>query len=165
VWTGFAQNLVSCSGFFFPAARAMTVESEAQINGGVLPGLVECLGRLAIDSTASTLNRLEAIDLLLRLAIGPRNRPANSIDVVASRNARFALSDAAPFLDQTMTSNNGARIRLHAATLARLVSKTSPRSEDYRHLDLDQPSSAVDQSQQNVDSANLNGGDHTTADR
>jgi len=103
----------------------MTAESEAQKKGDVLPGLVECLGTLATDSTASTFNRLEAIDLLLRLAIGPRNRPANSIDVVASRNARFALSDAAPFLDETMTSNNRARIRLHAATLARLVSKLS----------------------------------------
>src|SRR5580704_13066591 len=102
----------------------MTAESEAQNNGDVLPGLVVCLGRLATDSTASTFNRLEAIDLLLRLAIGPRNRPTTDIDVVASRDARSALSDAAPFLDQTMTSNNRARIRLHAATLARLVSKT-----------------------------------------
>jgi hypothetical protein len=101
----------------------MTAESEAQRKGDVLPGLIESLGRLATDSTASTLNRLEAIELLLRLATGPRNRPANSIDVVASRNARFALSDTAPFLDQTMTSNKRARIRLHAATLARLVSK------------------------------------------
>jgi hypothetical protein len=100
-------------------------EAEVQINGDVLPGLVECLGTLATDSTASTFNRLDAIDLLLRLAIGPRSRPANSIDAVVSRNARFALSDAAPFLDETMTSNNRARIRLHAATLARLVNKLS----------------------------------------
>ena len=105
--------------------RAMTREFEVQKKSDVLPGLVECLGRLATDLTAPTFNRLEAIDLLLRLAIGPRNRPANSIDVVASRYARFALSDTAPFLDQTMTSNNRARIRLHAATLARLVSNLS----------------------------------------
>ena len=103
----------------------MAIESEVQNKGDVLPGLVECLGRLAADSTASTFNRLEAVDLLLRLAIGPRNRPADSIDAVASRNARFALSDVVPFLDQTMTSNNRARIRLHAASLARFVSKLS----------------------------------------
>jgi ABC-type hemin transport system ATPase subunit len=148
-----------------PSARAMTAESQAQTNGGVLPGLAICLGKVASDSTASTFNRLEAVDLLLRLAIGPRNRPANSIDVAASRTARLALSDAAPFLDQTMTSNNRARIRLHAATLARLVSKMSPRSKDHRHLDLDHPSSSVDQSQQNVDAVTLKGGDHATADR
>jgi hypothetical protein len=99
----------------------MTAEAEVQIKGDVRSGLVECLGTLAVDSTASTFNRLEAIDLLLRLAIGPRNRPANCIDAVVSRNARFALSGAAPFLDQTMTSNARARIRLHAATLARLA--------------------------------------------
>jgi hypothetical protein len=128
----------------------MTAESEAQINGGILPGLVECLGRLATDSTASTVNRLEAVDLLLRLAIGPRNRPANSIDVVASRNALVALSDTAPFLHQTMTSNHRARIRLHAATLVRLVSRTSPRSADH---------------QQNVHAETLKYGDHTTAGR
>lgn len=103
----------------------MTAEYEVQRKGDVLPGLVECLGMLATDSSASTFNRLGAIDLLLRLAIGPRNRPANSIDVAASRNARFALSGAAPFLNETMTSNNRARIRLHAATLARLVSMLS----------------------------------------
>jgi hypothetical protein len=103
----------------------MATESEAQNKGDTLPGLVETLGRLAADSTASTFNRLEAVDLLLRLAIGPRNRPADSIDAVASRNARFALSDVAPFLDQTMASNNRARIRLHAAGLARFVRNLS----------------------------------------
>lgn len=101
----------------------MTAESEVQKNGDVLPGLVACLGRLATNSTASTFNRLEAIDLLLRLAIGPRNRPADSIDVAASRNARIALLDSTKFLDQIMKSKNRARIRLHAASLARVVSK------------------------------------------
>lgn len=103
----------------------MATESEVQKKDDALSGLVECLGRLAADSAATTISRLEAIDLLLRLAIGPRNRPVDSIDVVASRNARFALSDVTPFLDRTMTSNNRARIRLHAASLARLVSKLS----------------------------------------
>jgi hypothetical protein len=103
----------------------MATESEVQNKSDVLPGLVECLGRLAADSTASTFNRLEAVDLLLRLAIGPRNRPADSIDVVASRNARFALSDVVPFLDRTMASKSRARIRLHAASLARCVNELS----------------------------------------
>ena len=103
----------------------MATESEVQTKGNARLGLVECLGRLAADSTATTINRLEAIDLLLRLAIGPRNRPANNIDAVASRDARFALSDTASFLDETMMSNNRARIRLHAASLASFVSKLS----------------------------------------
>ena len=106
----------------------MTAEAEAQIKGDVLPGLVECLGRLATDSSASTFNRLEAIGLLLRLAIGPCNRPADGVDVAASRNARIALWDATEFLDQTMTSNNRARLRLHAASLARVVGKLAMQS-------------------------------------
>ena len=104
----------------------MTAESEVQRKSDVLPGLIESLGRLATDSAAPIVNRFEAIDLLLRLATGPRYRPADSVDVAASRNARIALSDATPFLDQTMTSNsNRARIRLRAATLASLVSTVS----------------------------------------
>ena len=90
----------------------------------VLTGLVESLGTLATDSTASVFNRLEAIEILLRLAIGPRNRRADRMDDAASRNARIVLPDAAPFLDQTMISkNNRARIRLQAASLASLVGK------------------------------------------
>jgi hypothetical protein len=102
----------------------MTTESEVRKRGDALPFVVECLGRLATDSTASTFNRLEAIDLLLRLAIGPRNRPADSVDIAASHNARILLSEATEFLDQTMASrNNRARLRLHAASLASLVGK------------------------------------------
>lgn len=102
----------------------MTNVSEVQKSGDVLSGLIECLGRLASDSTASIVRRFEAIELLLRLAVGPRYRPPKSTDVIASRNARIALADAAPFLNQTMTSNkNRARIRLHAASLASVVMK------------------------------------------
>ena len=79
----------------------------------------------ATDSSVSAFNRLEAIEILLRLAIGPRSRSADSTDVAASRNARIALSDAAPFLHQVMESNNRARIRLHAASLARFVGELS----------------------------------------
>jgi hypothetical protein len=105
---------------------SMTAESEVQMKGDVLLALIESLGRLATDSTASIFNRFEAIDLLLRLAIGPRNRPADNVDVAASCYALIAVSDAASFLNQTMTSNsNRARIRLHAASLASLVSKMS----------------------------------------
>ena len=103
----------------------MATESEVQTKGDARSGLVECLGRLAADSAATTINRLEAIDLLLRLAIGPRNRPADGTDVVASRDARFALSETASFLAETMVSNNRARIRLHAASMARFVSELS----------------------------------------
>jgi hypothetical protein len=104
----------------------MTAQSEVRTKGDVLPGLIDCLERLATDSTASIFNRFEAIDLLLRLAMGPRHRPADGVDVDASRHARIALSTAASFLDRTMQSNsNRARIRLHAAGLANLVSKVS----------------------------------------
>ena len=100
----------------------MTAKSEVQKKGDVLPGLIECLGRLVTDSTTSVLNRLAAIDLLLRIVLGPRHRPTDSTDVEASHHARIALSGATSFLDQTMTSNNNrARIRLHAASLASLV--------------------------------------------
>jgi hypothetical protein len=106
--------------------RQMTVASEVQGKGDILRGLIESLGRLAADSTASIFNRFEAIDLLLRLAVGPRYRPADSIDVATTLHARIALSDTVSFLDRTMTSNdNRARIRLHAASLARLVRKVS----------------------------------------
>jgi hypothetical protein len=104
----------------------MTAQFEVKTKGDVLPGLIECLEKLATDSTASIFDRFEAIELLLRLAMGPRHRPADRIDVDASRHARIALSIAAPFLDRTMTSNNNrARLRLHAASLASLVSKVS----------------------------------------
>jgi len=104
----------------------MSAQSEIRKDGDVLPGLIECLARLAADSSASIRNRLDAVALLLRFAIGPRSRSADSIDVAASRNARIALSDAASFLDQTMTSNNNrARTRLHAASLASLASKVA----------------------------------------
>jgi hypothetical protein len=104
----------------------MTAVSEVQGKGDVLPGLVESLGTLATDSTASIFNRFEAIDLLLRLAIGPRYRSADSVDVTTSLHARIALSDTVRFLDETMASSDiTARIRLHAASLAQLVRKVS----------------------------------------
>jgi hypothetical protein len=112
----------------------MTTESEVEMKGDTRSDIVECLGRLAADSAATTINRLEAIDLLLRIAIGPRNRSADSIDAVASRKARFALSDTASFLDETMMSNNRARIRLHAASLARFVSELSGYADSGSHL-------------------------------
>ena len=111
----------------------MTTESEVQTKGDTRSGLVECLGRLAADSAATTINRLEAIDLLLRLAIGPRNRPADSIDAVASRHARFALAMLCLFLNKQWMSNNRARIRLHAASLARFVSKLSGCADSGSH--------------------------------
>ena len=103
----------------------MTTESEIPKRDDVLPGLIECLDRVATDSSVSAFNRLEAIEILLRLAIGPRSRSADSTDVAASRDARIALSDAAPFLHQVMESNDRARIRLHAASLARFVRQLS----------------------------------------
>jgi len=106
----------------------MMVEPEAPKRGDVLLGLVESLGRLAADSTTSIISRFEAIDLLLRLAIGPRHRGADGVDVTASRHARITLANVGWFLDQTMTStDNRARIRLHAASLSRLVTTVAGR--------------------------------------
>jgi hypothetical protein len=106
--------------------RVMTADSMGPKKADVLAGLVESLGTLATDSTASIFNRLEAIEILLRLAIGPRIRPADGIDVAASRDARIVLSDAAPFLLQIMTSkDHRARLRLQAASLASLVGKVA----------------------------------------
>jgi len=92
----------------------------------ILPSLIEYLGRLANDSDASIFNRFEAIELLLRVAIGPRRRHADDNDVAASRHACTALSEANLFLSQTMTSkDHRARVRLQAASLATLVTKVS----------------------------------------
>ena len=102
----------------------MSTQPEIQKDRDAIPGLIECLARLATDSSASILNRLDAVALLLRFAIGPRSRPAGSVDLAASHNARIALSDAVAFLDQAMTStHNRARTRLHAASLASLATK------------------------------------------
>jgi hypothetical protein len=111
----------------------MTAGSEVQKKDDVLPGLIECLDRVATDSSVSALNRLEAIEILLRLAIGPRSRSADSTDLAASRDARIALSDAAPFLHQVMESNNRARIRLHAASVARFVGQLPGRAGHGSH--------------------------------
>jgi hypothetical protein len=104
----------------------MSTQSDIQKDGDALPGLIECLARLAADSGASIRNRLDAVALLLRFAIGPRSRPADGVAAAAIGKARIALADAAAFLDQTMASNNHrARIRLHAASLASLAAKVS----------------------------------------
>jgi hypothetical protein len=102
----------------------MTSISELPKKDEVLPSLIKCLGILGTDSTAPIFHRFEATDLLVRLAIGPRYRPTDDIDAATSRHARIVLSDAARFLDQVMASkNNRARTRLHAASLASLVTQ------------------------------------------
>jgi hypothetical protein len=111
----------------------MTTGSEVQTKDDVLPDLVGCLDRVAMDSSVSAFNRLEAIEILLRLAIGPRSRSADSTDVAASRSARIALLDTAPFLHEVMESNNRARIRLHAASLARFVGELSGCADGGSH--------------------------------
>jgi hypothetical protein len=104
----------------------MMVDPEVRTKGDVLPALIEYLWWLSTDPLASSFNRFEAIELLLRIAMGPRCRPSDSIDAAASNRARIALSETAAFLNQTMTSNaNRARVRLHAASSASLVTKVS----------------------------------------
>jgi aspartokinase-like uncharacterized kinase len=73
----------------------MTIEAEVQkIMRDALPNIVKNMGKIAIDANASATNRLEAMRVLLRVVRGPNNCAA---DIVASRDARIALSDSAPF--------------------------------------------------------------------
>jgi hypothetical protein len=108
---------------------SMTANSEGQKRDDVLLGLIESLRILASDSTALIFNRFEAVSLLLRLAIGPRHRTPDSVDLAVSRHARLTLSEATSFLEDAMISMHyRARIRLHAASLAKLVTKVVGRA-------------------------------------
>jgi hypothetical protein len=99
----------------------MTIEAEVQkIMRDALPNIVKNMGKIAIDANASATNRLEAMRVLLRVVRGPNNCAA---DIVASRDARIALSDSAPFLEQIVKSHESKRIRARATKLAKHISK------------------------------------------
>jgi hypothetical protein len=102
----------------------MTIEEEVQkIFREALPGAVKSLGEIAADPNASATNRLHAIGLLLHFAVGPGDRPAHPLEIVAAHDARAVLSNAVPFLEQAAKSHKSARIRLRAAKLANLIGK------------------------------------------
>jgi hypothetical protein len=79
------------------------------------------MSKVAGDPNAATRERLRAMELLLHVAIGPSNRPADDVDVVAARDARNALSDASLFLEQIIKSHRAGRVRARAVRLARLI--------------------------------------------
>ena len=83
--------------------------------------VVKNVSRVASDRKAATRERLKAIGLLLRIAMGPSNRPAEDVDVVASRDARNALFDAAPFLEEIVKKSR--RLGWNASRAARLASR------------------------------------------
>ena len=83
--------------------------------------VVKNVNRVASDRKAATRERLKAIGLLLRIAMGPSNRPAEDVDVVASRDARNALFDAAPFLEEIVKKSR--RLGWNASRAARLASR------------------------------------------
>jgi hypothetical protein len=102
----------------------MTTHNELQtMIRATIPGTVKSMGEIATAAKASATNRLKAIELLLRVAWGPTNRPSEPSDVVNQRNARTALSRAEPFLQQIITSHKSRRIRAQAAKLADSIAK------------------------------------------
>jgi len=88
-----------------------------------LPVVVKNMSKVANDSNAAQRERLKAIELLLRVAMGPSDRAADDTDVVAARDARNALSDTAIYLEQVINSTKSKRIRLRAVELANGVGK------------------------------------------
>jgi hypothetical protein len=83
--------------------------------------VVKNVSKVASDPKAATRERLKAIGLLLRIAMGPSNRPAEDMDVVASRDARNALFDAAPFLEEIIKKSR--RLGWNSLRAARLASR------------------------------------------
>ena len=84
--------------------------------------VVKNMSKVASDPKASDAReRLKAMGLLLRIAMGPSNRPAEDMDVVASRDARNALFDAAPFLEEIIKKSR--RLGWNSVRAARLASR------------------------------------------
>ena len=99
----------------------MTIEAEVQkIMRDALPSIVKNMGKIATDTNASATHRLKAMGVLLRVVRGLNNCAA---DIATSRDARIALSDAAPFLEQIAKSHKSKRIRVRATKLASHISK------------------------------------------
>jgi hypothetical protein len=96
----------------------VTTKPDIEAVRAELSVLVKNMSKVATDSDAAPRERLKAIELMLRIAIGPSKRPALDSDVVAGRNALNALSDATICLRQIITSTKSERVRSRAAELA-----------------------------------------------
>ena len=109
-----------------PKGRHEPVATEPSIETAPPSDLrlvVKNVSKVASDPKAATRERLKAIGLLLRIAMGPSNRPAEDVDVVASRDARNALLDAAPFLEEIVKKSR--RLGWNTVRAARLASRIS----------------------------------------
>jgi hypothetical protein len=84
------------------------------------------MGGIAIEPKASATKRMQAIDILLRIAMGSNGHPFEAPEAVAGLDARTALSRAAPFLDEIAKSQASTRIRARAANLVARVRALGP---------------------------------------
>jgi hypothetical protein len=101
------------------------VETRAKRHA-ILDVAVKSISERATGAATSTNRRLAAIDRLVRIAEGPKNRPTDSADMARGRNARVALSLATPFLEQMATMHSAGRIRARAAKLAIRIGELGP---------------------------------------
>ena len=85
--------------------------------------VVKNMSKVAGDPTAAAIERLRAMELLVRIAMGPSNRPADDVDVVAARDARNALSNASLSLEQVIRSRRPGGTRARAVKLGRLLAE------------------------------------------
>lgn len=96
----------------------MTAKPDIEAVRDDLSVLVKNMSKVATDSHAAPRERLKAIELLVRVAVGPSKRPALDSDVVAGREALNALLDAPIYLRQIIRSTRSERVRSRVAELA-----------------------------------------------
>ncbi len=98
-------------------------------------GVIKAISKVASDPKAATRERLKAMELLMYLATGPSDRPAEDVDVIAAREARSALSNASAFLEEIIKSRRSGRVRMWATGLARRIDGIQRTSGRIRPLD------------------------------
>ena len=100
-------------------------ETRAKLHA-ILDVAVKSISERATGAATSTNRRLAAIERLVRIAEGPKNRPADLADIARNYDARAALSQAAPFLQQMATMHSAGRIRARAAKLVIRIDQLGP---------------------------------------
>lgn len=89
-----------------------------------IPGIVTSMGKDATDPETAPTKRMQAMDILLRVAVGPSGRPADEADAAAARDARGALSRALPLLEQAIKTSKSARIVSRASKLVERIRRS-----------------------------------------
>lgn len=84
-------------------------------------GVIKNISKVASDPKAATRERLRAMQLLIYLATGPGDRPAEDVDSIAACEARNALSNASSSLEEIIKSRRSGRVRMWATGLARRI--------------------------------------------